>query len=458
MASHEREDSMPPQTHPMMPPQIHHQTSYPHLQQNGPMPSPPMPNGMFQPPRDGTPQPQMGSRPSSRNTVRRASSNLVPMQHPHSTPPPPQNGFAYMPNPPIYNPQAPPPPQPSPQPQYQQFPMQAPPPQQPPQHPQHPQMQNPHQGYLQDQRRHSQPQMLRQDSLQPPPHPASRLSPQPEQQGFKQPQTISPPQPKHMSSKSRSIFTPIDDGGSVLARHFNFGNEPPRQQIKQEQQQNEIRPPPRSVTAPVKPRPAPQPVPRDSGTPEFAPPSRTNTSGSKSGAARPKLNLQIPSEASDDEAASGSPQQSGLGISDGTVRNGSDPQSIIHLPPPSPSTNQVLSAGASGPPNPFARPAPPNVQNNQAYSDNRNNIDTPISALPSRFVNENLLPSPSSFYPEWGFGRSGPDSALLPSPLPFPTPIAPSASQGFGRGESENLGEKRKGSEERIGEQKKVKT
>jgi MADS-box transcription factor len=72
-------------------------------------------------------------------------------------------------------------------------------------------------------------------------------------------------------------------------------------------------------------------------------------------------------------------------------------------------------------------------------------------------VNENLLPSPSSFYPEWGFGRSGPDSALLPSPLPFPTPIGPSASQGFGRGEAETIGDKRKGSEERLGEQKKVK-
>lgn len=282
------------------------------------------------------------------------------------------------------------------------------------------------------------------------------MSPQPEQQGFKQPQAISPPQPKHMSSKSRSIFTPIDDGGSVLARHFMLGNEPPRPQMKQEFQ-NEIKPPPRSVTAPVNPRSIPKPPPRDSGTPEFGPPSRTNTSGSKSGAARPKLNLQIPSEASDDEAATASPQQSGLGISDGIVRNGADSQGVIHLPPPSPSTNQVLSAGASGPPNPFARPAPPNAQNTQTYTDNRNNIDTPISALPSRFVNENLLPSPSSFYPEWGFGRSGPDSALLPSPLPFPTPINPSGPQGFGRGDAE-LGDKRKSSEERIGEQKKVKT
>jgi transcription factor RLM1 len=36
---------------------------------------------------------------------------------------------------------------------------------------------------------------------------------------------------------------------------------------------------------------------------------------------------------------------------------------------------------------------------------------------------DGLLPSPSSFYPEWGFGRSGVDSNMLPSPLNFPTPV-----------------------------------
>jgi len=200
-----------------------------------------------------------------------------------------------------------------------------------------------------------------------------------------------------------------------------------------------------------------------SHTSEFAPPSRSNTSGSKSGAARPRLKVQIPSEASDAESGTGgsSPHQSG-GPTDATpARNSSESHqsSGIVLPPPSPSASAVLSAGASGPPNPFARPAPPasNSQNTNAYSENRNNIDTPISALPSRFVNENLLPSPSSFYPEWGFGRTGPDSALLPSPLTFPTPINPTGPS-FGRGDLENIGEKRKGSEERLGDAKKVKT
>jgi hypothetical protein len=46
---------------------------------------------------------------------------------------------------------------------------------------------------------------------------------------------------------------------------------------------------------------------------------------------------------------------------------------------------------------------------------------------------------------------------MLPSPLTFPTPIMPTGP-GFGRGEAENLGEKRKGSEERLADAKKAKT
>ncbi len=200
------------------------------------------------------------------------------------------------------------------------------------------------------------------------------------------------------------------------------------------------------------------PHPRtQSTTSDFAPPSRTNTSGSKGGA-RPKLNLQIPSEASDEEMT-GSPHGSGAASATPARNDGSSEShhSGVVLPPPSPSAGALLSAGASGPPNPFARPAPPN-QNTGAYNDNRNNIDTPISALPSRFVADGLLPSPSSFYPEWGFGRSGPDSNMLPSPLTFPTPINPTGPGLFGRGEAENAGEKRKGSEERLADAKKVKT
>lgn len=80
-------------------------------------------------------------------------------------------------------------------------------------------------------------------------------------------------------------------------------------------------------------------------------------------------------------------------------------------------------------------------------------METPISALPSRFVENGLLPSPSSFYPEWDFGRQ---SNMLPSPLPFQTPVAPNGPS-FGRDEPADR--KRKPSDEGsdAGSQKRVK-
>lgn len=123
-----------------------------------------------------------------------------------------------------------------------------------------------------------------------------------------------------------------------------------------------------------------------------------------------------------------------------------------------------MSAGASGPPNPFARPPPPTSnQNRDAYNDNRNNIETPISALPSRYMNNDLLPSPSNFFSDWyDSGRNGGlNSGVLPSPLVFPTP-SDSRGTGFGSRDAANeaAGEKRKGSVEleKEGDAKKVKT
>ena len=174
---------------------------------------------------------------------------------------------------------------------------------------------------------------------------------------------------------------------------------------------------------------------------DFVPPSRTD---SAAGGKRPKLKVHIPEEQSEGESADGSAKNHSSGKAEtpakGSNENSHSSGTGVVLPPPSPSASAsaLLSAGASGPPNPFARPLPPpNTQqhNNAAFERNRNeNIETPISALPSRFVADGLLPSPSTFYPDWNF-RSGGDSAnILPSPLNFQTPVN-GTGPSFGREE-----------------------
>ncbi|KAK5088523.1 resistance to lethality of mkk1p386 overexpression [Lithohypha guttulata] len=458
--SQKREDSLPPQPHQqqhLMPPHMQH-NSFQHVRQPAASASPPMPNRMF--PRHSTPQPAgMISRSNSRQEIRRPTSTMVPLQQaPHPAPPP--NGYAYMPNPPIYNPHAAvpvsgPPPHPSPQPQYQHFQQQ---PQQQPQQQSHQQIQHAHQQFLQDQRRQSQPPSSMpptSNSLQPPPQPIRRASPQPEHTNLRPP---SPPERKHTSSKSQSIFTPIDEGGSVLARVFFGAADPPRRQ-DQNQSPPEIKPPPRAISQPSSQllRPAPsQPVRATttaSASREFAAPQRSDTSGSK-GAARPKLNLTIPSEAEEDESGSGSPR--------GAETRSANPErnhNGILLPPPSPSASALLSAGASGPPNPFARPPPPtSQQNSNAYSENKNTIETPVSALPSRYMEQSLIASPGGLFSDWdNWGRGGLNSAVLPSPLTFPTPAESKPPVLFG-GKNETGDDKRKAEEVTGGESKRLKT
>jgi len=160
----------------------------------------------------------------------------------------------------------------------------------------------------------------------------------------------------------------------------------------------------------------------------FTPPPRTN-SAQQGGGKRPVLKVQIPDEPSD--AGSGdsnsSPRSSTAATgSQPSRRNGagtSDSHSSgVVLPPPSPSASALLSAGASGPPNPFARPHPVS-QTSQANSNSGMGIDTPVSALPSRFMTNEFLPSPSSFYPEWNYRGTGDGNNTLPSPLNFATPV-----------------------------------
>jgi MADS-box transcription factor len=166
---------------------------------------------------------------------------------------------------------------------------------------------------------------------------------------------------------------------------------------------------------------------------------------------RPRLTVQIPGEQAEaasaaapaqasgtTESAESSAQGSGSGSATagaGTRTGFTRPRGASNnfvLPPPSPSVKSpssaggLLSAGASGPKNPFARPPPPQsgnpgsaTQQNFPYREN----ETPLSALPSRFMSGDILPSPSQFYGDWGFGHTN-----LVSPATYqPTPIA---SQG----------------------------
>lgn len=254
------------------------------------------------------------------------------------------------------------------------------------------------------------------------------------------PQQAPDPVKRMPTSKSRSIFTPIDESRSVLAQHWVNSTSTAESSRSEAASANR----PQSVDLGTVSRangvvPSPPPPPPRANTnqslvhnktrtisassvAEFAPPVRTGSSMSGTGAKRPRLKVQIPDEPSDGGSAtadSGSPREStdntGTHPSRRAGTDGSHSSGVV-LPPPSPSASALLSAGASGPPNPFARPPPPQNQQNRD-----NNIDTPVSALPSRFMNSEFLPSPSSFYPGWDF-RGG-ESNTLPSPLNFQTPI-----------------------------------
>ncbi|KAL5337290.1 hypothetical protein BJX70DRAFT_247332 [Aspergillus crustosus] len=459
---------------------------------HAPSASPPIHNGISFDPRHGTPQPQGASRPSSRNHLRRVSSNLggPPHRGTPPPPPPPPGNFAYMPNSSVYGHNAPQnmgqqPGRPT---QFANFSHHAP----GPHHPQGPHHQPPP-----PQHQHLPPHTMPPQSMAPQPipqhaqshpqhhqqHPQHPLAQPPSTMGMSQPshppiphlaqpyladQQQQPPQrttslpeassdhlsvglkldkqqsPPHIKplSKSRSIFTPIDDHGSVLARGFlGFGEntsiktELGHNEFDEKKPLNRFSPPPRAKTeTPHRKAPLSKPVP------DIKPPVRTNSG--QLGSKRPQLKVQIPSENSEAGSATAESSSSAGNKAVTPARANSDPSHPgVVLPPPSPSAGAILSAGAQGPPNPFARPPPPGTavavaaaQNNNAYnSNNNNNIETPISALPSRFVSDALLPSPSTFFPaEWGFGRAGPDSNMLPSPLNFPTPAIQNGP-GFSR-------------------------
>jgi len=242
---------------------------------------------------------------------------------------------------------------------------------------------------------------------------------------------------KRMSVKSRSIFTPIDESRSILSQHWassTSNGEPARTDtaamINRSQSvdvgaisrtTNASSPPPtRSQTQNQNTR-----NPSMSSVPEgFHPPSRTNSASI--GGKRPALSLQIPDEVSEGGSATANSDSPRSGANADKQRRTvqhehSSSGSGVVLPPPSPSASALLSAGASGPPNPFARPHPVSQQQSQASNTTNNMIDTPVSALPSRFMTNEFLPSPSSFFNgDWNFRENG---NTMPSPLNFATPV-----------------------------------
>lgn len=468
----------------MMPPQFANQAAYQHIRHQTPSASPPISNGVpfHHGQRQHTPQPQVLSRPSSRNAPRRSSSNLGGHQALPQGQQPVVNGqYAYMPQPPIY--------QPPHGPVIPGHPQQHPGPQQQPPSFQYPGPPQPHaqlQQVYMEERRSSMPPAFPQQERHPS-HPAS-TPPQPQHQQIPtQPQMkFEPPQPqlqqqqqsqqqdlqqqqaqqqqmpqqqmlepvKRMSvNKSRSIFTPIDESRSILSQHWASSTSAAESSRGETATSNRSH----SVDVGAVSRnngsgPSPPPVPPRANThnkirntsmssipDSFTPPSRTN-SGLIAGKPRPRLALQIPDEPSDGGSQTGdsSPREStdatGVHPSRRGGTEGSHSSSVV-LPPPSPSERSILSAGASGPPNPFARPHPP------SQASQGNAIDTPVSALPSRFMSNEFLPSPSSFYPDWNY--RGSDSNTLPSPLNFATPIIPSGPS-FLREDSGPSNQKRK--------------
>ncbi|KAL5345741.1 Transcription factor rlm1 [Pseudogymnoascus australis] len=468
---------------PMMPPHFQSQPAFQHMRQ-APSASPPIQNGAhFQNiQRQHTPQPpQLGSRPASRNAPHRVNSNLA-QQHMQQgpQPSPPMNGYSYMPQPGMYSQQQhgqnmpphgqnmPPHSQPPPQQQQPSYQYQGPP---PPSH----QLQ---QVYMEEQRRSSMPPVFpkqeRQESgpMNTPPQPQQQIPSQQQQQQHHQQQQqqqqqqqpqhqLAPPppqqrhpspqqhhqpppqtqpshtgqmlEPKRMSVKSRSIFTPIDESRSILSQHWISSTSAPESTRGEpaltnrasssslDSRNGTMKSPPPHTHPPIKPPPS------DKFTPPAGPPSRTN-SVQLSGK-RPRLTVQIPDEPSDGGEGTGastnSPRESNdTGSHPSRARTDTSHSSGVVLPPPSPSASALLSAGASGPPNPFARPHPPNQGGGPpggGRGGGGNEIETPVSALPSRFMTNELLPSPSSFYPEWNF-RGG-DGNTLPSPLNFATPV-----------------------------------
>ncbi|KAK2676506.1 Transcription factor, MADS-box [Fusarium oxysporum f. sp. vasinfectum] len=417
----------------MMPPHAYgqHQPPFPQIRHHTPSASPPIGNGgPFQAhpghpiQRQHTPQPSIGSRPASRTDMRRMGPGMVQPPPPAG---PPHPGMNYMPNPPIYNSPHPPGliPQHGPHPQYAYH-----------QQPSHMQQPGP---YMDDRRSPMPSPMPPAYTSQPPSQPIQAPvrptpSPQPPQQQLPPNMSqMSPPPPQ----PERRLHDPPPPPPVEPKTEPQERPQPPLlntdsaiKKLPQRKSHIDVAALNRAADGPKSSPHLPQRASTQtdeksrtvslSSIPEttLTPPSRSNSAKAGGpGGARPRgprLTVQIPDGGSEGggsarTAESNSPRVATETTTQAPQRHNS--QSSLVLPPPSPSASAILSAGATGPPNPFARPPP---QQNV-------NGDTPVSALPSRFLTNELLPSPSSFYPDWNF-RGG-DSNTLPSPLNFATPV-----------------------------------
>lgn len=74
-------------------------------------------------------------------------------------------------------------------------------------------------------------------------------------------------------------------------------------------------------------------------------------------------------------------------------------------------------------------------------------------------MEQSLIASPSGLFSDWdNWGRNGLGSAVLPSPLTFPTPSGERPPNFFGKSEAGSSEEKRKAEEVAVGDAKRVKT
>jgi MADS-box transcription factor len=474
---------------------MHPQNVYPHVQSYPAQASPPMmQNGhAFQPQMQSTPSIHMHRSSMSRESIPPTGPNGLP-QVSHPTPPtaPPsqpqnmQNGYAYVRSPPVYNPQAAVgmpvhPAQGTPdlnqQPQYAYaHPEQHPAPQSAPAHQQqHPQ--------------HSQPPYIEDDrgSSIPPTMPSFSQTPETD------PNRLSMDTNLDVSSshvKSKSIYTPVAAESSVLAAHWGGTTTPDVKTDRESRNQpaeqdrklwdHKMSPPAKHTKVPP---PQSSSFPIQSGEPVehtvYAPIIDDSRPDASPRSAKPRLKVHIPSEQAENgsvadsaasnlqsnaangsaatasnlntatsrldtgagsastSASSGGPQSSKSATAEGGSSHSSSNGGVV-LPPPSPSGAAILSAGAQGPVNPFARPHPPQ---------SAVGMDTPMSALPSRYIESSLLPSPSSFFAgDWNIRSAGPGGSglsaleapngganVLPSPLGFQsTPITNDRNNSFG--------------------------